>query len=146
MEKSGRVKIPGQLLSLIRTQSTQAIPPDIGALADAARRQHGDSVRAVLFYGSCLRSGNVYDGLADLYLLVDDYSAAFESRTLAYFNKLLPPNVFYLELPYQGHTLRAKYAVLTLADFRKGTGDKGQNRCSQGLLHLPGNVLIPDVD
>ena len=121
MEKSGRVNIPGQLLSLIRTQSTQAIPPGIGALADVARREHGDAVCAVLFYGSCLRSGNVYDGLADLYLLVDDYSAAFESRIPAYFNKLLPPNVFYLELPYQGHTLRAKYAVLTLADFRKGT-------------------------
>jgi hypothetical protein len=75
----------------------------------------------VLFYGSCLRSGDVDDGLADLYLLVDDYRAAFKNRTLAFFNQLLPPNVFYLEVPFQGRTLRAKYAVLTLADFRNGT-------------------------
>jgi len=36
-------------------------------------------------------------------------------------NRLLPPNVFYLEVPYAGKTLRAKYAVLTLEDFGKGT-------------------------
>ena len=33
---------------------------------------------------------------------------------------LLPPNVFYLEVLFEGDLLRAKYAVLTLADFRKG--------------------------
>jgi hypothetical protein len=53
--------------------------------------------------------------------LVNDYRSAFKSRTLAFLNKLLPPNVFYLEVPYQGHVLRAKYAVLTLADLRRGT-------------------------
>ena len=113
--------IPEKLLELLTTQTTQEITPAISALVDAARNNHGDSVRAVLFYGSCLRSGDVDDGLADLYLLVDDYRAAFESRTQAFFNQLLPPNVFYLEVPFQGRTLRAKYAVLTLADFRNGT-------------------------
>jgi hypothetical protein len=113
--------IPEKLLELLATQTTQKITPAINTLVDAARNNHGDSVRAVLFYGSCLRSGDVDDGLADLYLLVDDYHAAFDGRTLAFFNQLLPPNVFYLEVPFQGRTLRAKYAVLTLADFRNGT-------------------------
>jgi len=112
--------LPAQVLDLIRAQSAQNLPPGIIALADAARNLHGESVRAVLLYGSTMRTGNVHDGLADLYLLVDDYRSAFNSRTLAFFNKLLPPNVFYLEVPYQGHVLRAKYAVFTLADFRKG--------------------------
>lgn len=109
------------IIDLISVQSIQDLPPGITALADAVRQLHGNSVRAVLFYGSCLRSGNVHDGLADLYLLVNDYQSAFNSRTLAFFNKLLPPNVFYLEVPFEGHVLRAKYAVLTLSDFRKGT-------------------------
>jgi len=113
--------VPEKLLELLTTQTTQEITPAISALVDAARNNHGDSVRAVLFYGSCLRSGDVDDGLADLYLLVDDYRAAFKNRTLAFFNQLLPPNVFYLEVPFQGRILRAKYAVLTLADFRNGT-------------------------
>ena len=110
-----------KIISLLGLDTDQDLQPGIIALADAARERHGDSVRAVLFYGSCLRSGNVYEGLADFYVLVDDYKSAFNSRALAFFNRLLPPNVFYLEIPFEGHVLRAKYAVLTLADFRKGT-------------------------
>jgi len=121
MKKSEPVNIPDKLLDLLTTQITQKHTPAISALVDAARNNHGDSVRAVLFYGSCLRSGDVDEGLADLYLLVDDYHAAFKNRTLTFFNQLLPPNVFYLEVSFQGRTLRAKYAVLTLADFRNGT-------------------------
>ena len=121
MKKPESADIPEKLLDLLTAQTTQKITPAISALVDAARNNHGDSVRAVLFYGSCLRSGDVDDGLADLYLLVDDYRAAFKNRPLAFFNQLLPPNVFYLEIPFQGRTLRAKYAVLTLADFRNGT-------------------------
>ena len=101
--------------------SAQDVPPGFTALAEAARALHGESVRAVLLYGSSLRTGNVHDGLADLYLLVDDYRSAFNGRILAFLNNLLPPNVFYLEVPFQGRVLRAKYAVLTVADFRKGT-------------------------
>ncbi len=113
--------IPEKLLDLLKAQTVQKNSPAINALIEAARNNHGDSVRAVLFYGSCLRSGDVDDGLADLYLLVDDYRAAFKNRSLAFFNRLLPPNVFYLEVPFQGRLLRAKYAVLTLDDFRNGT-------------------------
>lgn len=117
MNLSGREKT----LEVIRKQSFTDQSPGLRVLSDAARDLHGDSVRAVLFYGSCLRTGNIHDGLADLYLLVDSYLSAFNSRTLAFFNKLLPPNVFYLEVPYEGRILRAKYAVLTLDDFSKGS-------------------------
>ena len=92
---------------------------EVAALAEAARQRH-DGVAAVLFYGSWLRSSRVDEGIADLYLLVDDYHNAFGSRFQALMNRLLPPNVFYLEVPYEGKTLRAKYAVLTLEDFGKG--------------------------
>ncbi len=121
MSNSDHLNDAEQLVDFLGTHSIQNLSPGIRALSDAARELHGDSVRAVLFYGSCLRSGNVHDGLADLYLLVDDYQSAFNSRILAFFNKLLPPNVFYLEVPFEGHVLRAKYAVLSLSDFRKGT-------------------------
>ncbi len=121
MKKADQENIPDNLLTFLKAQPAQPITPAISALVGAARKNHGDSVRAVLFYGSCLRSGDIDDGLADLYLLVDDYRAAFKNRILTFFNQLLPPNVFYLEVPFQGRTLRAKYAVLTLADFRNGT-------------------------
>lgn len=113
--------VPEQVLALVRTQVAQQVPPGIMALADAARERHGASVRAVLLYGSSMRTGNVHDGLADLYLLVDDYRSAFNRLSLAFLNWLLPPNVFYLEVPFEGHVLRAKYAVLRLSDFARGT-------------------------
>jgi hypothetical protein len=122
MNRTEKMNAPDQILDLVRAQSGQELPPGMDVLADTLRQLHGESVRAVLFYGSCLRSGNLYDGLADLYLLVDDYRSAFNGRTLALLNWILPPNVFYLEMPFQGQILRAKYAVLSLADFRKGTG------------------------
>lgn len=115
------MNVPVQVLDLVSAQSAREVPPGIRALAAAARARHGKSVRAVLLYGSCLRTGNVHDGLADLYLLVDDYRTAYDGRTLALLNSLLPPNVFYLEVQDQEHLLRAKYAVLSLADFRRGT-------------------------
>lgn len=86
----------------------------------AAVRQRHPGAAAVLFYGSCLRSGRVDDGVADFYLLVDDYSKAYGSRRTALMNRLLPPNVFHLKVFYRGKTLRAKYAVLSLQDFEKG--------------------------
>ncbi|HPD60355.1 MAG TPA: hypothetical protein PKV48_01155, partial [Thermodesulfobacteriota bacterium] len=35
-------------------------------------------------------------------------------------NKLLPPNVFYLEVPYEGGVRRSKYTVFSLKDFQHG--------------------------
>jgi len=81
-------------------------------------RRHGESVAAVLFYGSCLRRATD-EGVLDFYVLVDDYRAAYASRALALANAALPPNVFYLELERDGTTLRAKYAVFSLRDFAR---------------------------
>ncbi len=140
-----------KVLRLLQVQTGQDVSPGINALVEAARACHGESVRAVLFYGSCLRTGNVHEGLADFYLLVDDYRSAFKSRTLAFFNQLLPPNVFYLEVPFEGHVLRAKYAVLTLSDFRKGTEcwfhsylwGRFSQKC--GLIYVHDDLVVEQV-
>jgi len=81
--------------------------------------RHGTAVAAVLFYGSCLRK-QTSEGVFDFYVLVDDYRSAYpRGRWLALLNTLLPPNVFYLECPGEGGTLRCKYAVVSLTDFAK---------------------------
>jgi hypothetical protein len=108
-----------QLKTIVQKWNMRRAPAEVTALAEAARQRH-DGVVAVLFYGSCLRGILADEGLADLYLLVDDYHRAFGSRLKALMNRLLPPNVFYLELPCEGKTVRAKYAVLTLEDFDRG--------------------------
>ena len=99
-------------------------PPESAALAALIgnlREKHGSSINAVLLYGSCLRSGDLYDGLVDLYLIVDSYKDLYPGKLKTLANWLLPPNVFYIELPVNEHTVRAKYAVLSSRDLRNGT-------------------------
>ncbi len=100
-----------------------AVPehPALRTLVGALRTRYGENVVAVLFYGSCLRSGDPYDGLVDLYLIVDRYRDANSSLARAAWNRLLPPNVFYTEVEHEGRTVRSKYAVLTLTDLQRGT-------------------------
>ncbi len=94
--------------------------PALGELVSDLRRRHNDAITAVLVYGSCLRSGDIFDGLLDLYLLCDDYPLAYGPGALALANRLLPPNVFYAEQAWENRVLRSKVTVISLADFRHG--------------------------
>lgn len=97
-----------------------ATDPALGKLLAELQARHHGAVCATLLYGSCLRSGDIYDGLLDLYLVCDGYRAAYRSTFLAAANWLLPPNVFYAESTLGEKTLRSKVTVISLADFRRG--------------------------
>jgi hypothetical protein len=71
-----------------------------------------------------LRAGTDRDGLVDCYVIVDQYKAVYQSTWLALFNKWLPPNVFYGEVDVEGHTVRMKYAILSLEDFERSVTPK----------------------
>ena len=97
-------------------------PPDaVIALGESLRARFGPHAQAVLFYGSCRRSNDDTDGIVDLYLLVDDYRAAYGSLLPALANRVLAPNVYYLEVPFAGRTARAKYSVVSVEQFERGT-------------------------
>jgi hypothetical protein len=93
------------------------------ALADAIRERHG-GVAAILFYGSCLRQPAAAaappDGILDFYVVVDRYRDAYPGRLLALANAILPPNVFHATTSWRGEPVRAKYAVIGMAQFRRG--------------------------
>ena len=110
------------LRAAIGAEASQPIGEAAGALVAAILARHGSSAAAVLFYGSCLRRGDptaAEDPVYDFYLLVDDYRRAYAGRLAALANAALPPNVFYLETPWRGRSLRAKYAILSLPQFRR---------------------------
>jgi len=94
--------------------------PVLAALLQQLQARHRGAVCGTLLYGSCLRSGDIYDGLLDLYLVCDDYTAAYGRGFLAVANRVLPPNVFYAEQQLEGRTLRSKVTVISLRDFRRG--------------------------
>lgn len=107
-----------RLRALIDDELRRAVPPAVVTLAErlAARAQGGAA--AVLFYGSALRD-SALDGVLDFYVLVDHAGDWPGPWLAACANRLLPPNVGYLEESIDGSSLRAKYAVMTVAQFRR---------------------------
>lgn len=96
--------------------------PALAALVNALEARFGSGLQGVILYGSCLRSGDLFDGVVDLYVLVDGYASAYDRIWLRIGNRLLPPNVHYLEVSCEQRPVRCKYAVLSLTDFERRTG------------------------
>lgn len=128
MSPSGRAA----LLTTIAAETRRAVSAEAMALSEALRAKHGATVVATLFYGSCLRPptqdaigpGGADERLYDFYLLVDDLRVANGGALRALGNKLLPPNVYFLQTPFASGTVRCKYAVLTLQQFAQGCSTK----------------------
>ncbi len=136
------MNIPTALLSFIRKQTTMMVDPATNILVEKLQQQFGNSLQAILFYGSCQRSGDYHSGILDLYVLVDSYHNAYEKGYLAWLNKLLPPNVFYLEATTGNQPIRAKYAVLTLHDFIRGTSKHWFHSYLWGRFAQPLGILF----
>ncbi|MBA2919278.1 hypothetical protein GON01_15365 [Sphingomonas sp. MAH-20] len=107
----------GELEKLIADELAQPVDPRVSDAASAIAALY-PGARAVLFYGSCLRTGEIDGHMLDFYLIVRDYREAYGSRWLAWANRLIPPNVF----PFERNGVAAKYAVLSDADFARLTG------------------------
>ncbi|MFC0667569.1 hypothetical protein ACFSKY_17305 [Azotobacter chroococcum] len=113
---------PAALLAEVAGQCSLPVAAELQQLCDEVRARFGDALLALLFYGSCLRSGDPGEGLVDLYAIVDDYSRAHPSRLLQLANAWLPPNVLLLRTHMaDGRLLQAKCAVLSLQDLERGT-------------------------
>lgn len=78
------------------------------------------SVRAVLFYGSILRTGDL-SGVLDYYVLTDRPPTGWRG----FFTRILWPDVSYHELMHEGRILRAKVASMTLAQFQHAASGAG---------------------
>ena len=106
------------LTALVREELLSPVDPRVAAMSAAIAARHGKASRAVLFYGSCLREAQLDGLMLDFYLIVSNYSDAYDKRWMAAANRLIPPNVF----PFAHDGLSAKYAVLSEADFHRLNG------------------------
>lgn len=104
-----------ELATLVAAELAQPVDPRVSEFAAVLAARYPDAAEAVLFYGSCLWSRQIDGLMLDFYLIVDDYGRTYPARWLQIANRLLPPNVFYIE--HAG--MRAKYAVLSRADFTR---------------------------
>jgi len=130
-----------QIIPFIRQHASRSVPTGLHALRDELLGRYGNAVLAILFHGSCFRKGDISDGLVDLYLLVNSYRAAYHKHLHRTLNRLLPPNVFYLEVMVDGIMVRAKYTVISLADFQRGTSINWFHSYLWGRFAQPAGIL-----
>ncbi len=109
------------LREMIVAESNRETFPAAHFFAQHLAASFGHSVAAVLFYGSCLRQATDEGLLLDFYVLVDRMSDAIKNPISASIGAVLSPNVYYREVEFEGRTLRAKVAVMTMSRFLRDT-------------------------
>jgi hypothetical protein len=98
----------GALAERIAAQLAAAVDPAVAAFAATLGQAAG--ARAVLFYGSNLRTGSL-DGVLDFYVLLPGIE-----------EPAIWPTVSYHERAHGGEILRAKVATMRLATFARAAG------------------------
>jgi hypothetical protein len=116
------------------------------AFAQHLAESFGPSVAAVLFYGSCLRQSTDAGLMLDFYVLVDRMSDAIGNPVSATAGALLPPNVYYREMEFEGRILRAKVAVMSMARFMRDTGPQCFASSLWARFSQPAIILIARND
>ncbi|WP_408737288.1 hypothetical protein [Acetobacter lambici] len=119
-EQTSRSQAIGQITHMLAQELATPVAPEVTLFVE----QMLGKVRplGVLFYGSGLRSGIDEDTLLDFYIIVSRQSDWPRSTLACLANAMLPPNVEYYELRVAGRAMRAKVAILTLAQLHTLTG------------------------
>lgn len=127
-----------RLRDLVAAELSQTTPEPITAFAaHLATRFPG--ARAVLFYGSILRTGDL-SGVLDYYVLTEKGPAGWRGV----FTRLLWPDVSYHELEHGCATLRAKVASMPLAQFQRASGGAGVDTTIWARFVQPSALIWAD--
>jgi hypothetical protein len=125
------------LSELVAAELAEPADPRVAAMGAAIAERYPGAARAILFYGSCLRSEMLDGMMLDFYLIVSDYRAAYGGSWLASANRMVPPNVF----PFELDGLAAKYAVLSEADFHALNGPEASNVSVWARFAQPSRIV-----
>jgi hypothetical protein len=129
------------LAEVIRDRPQPPPHPALAAVIEDLRARHPAAIVAVIYYGSCLRQGDPTEGVIDLYVIVRDYRSAYDGLGRRLLAGVLPPTVGYLETPWGDDRIRTKYAVISLADFRRGTSRRWFHSYLWGRFAQPCVIL-----
>ncbi|MEE8295242.1 MAG: hypothetical protein V3R64_05980 [Sphingomonadales bacterium] len=133
---------PQTLLSFTKDGLLGPAQPEAKKFADTLSRDFNGDVLAVLYYGSCLRTGATDGLILDFYVLVDNYKKAHGHFFSSLGNALVPPNVYYREIKHKNKVVRAKVAVLSLSDFQKRVSPRGLNVSVWARFAQPARLLF----
>jgi hypothetical protein len=130
------------MLKFIKTALSGPAQPEAKKFAKELSQDFNGNAQAVLYYGSCLRTGAVDGLILDFYVLVEDYKKAHGHFFSSLGNALVPPNVYYREIKIKDQVVRAKVAVISLEDFKKRTTPKGLNISVWARFAQPARLLF----
>lgn len=111
----------GSLQTYLMNQASFSNDDVIDAFVHQFNARFNDSLIAVVFYGSCVRSKEYKNAVLDFYVIVDNYSCAYQNRWHAILNKVLPPNVFFSKTQVNDVVYQAKFAVVSQSDLHRRT-------------------------
>ncbi len=144
---------PSELVEALRAEMARPVHPDVSAVAKDIHDRHPEGTLAVVFYGSCLRDDpegkNPVEGVLDFYLIAESYEALYTRRLTRWLNRLLPPNVFYIESGGGSRgtePLRAKYAVVSTGHLRRLCRRKTLNPYFWARFAQPTRVILARDD
>lgn len=148
---AGRVQAPDRdgardaLHRLVEAEANQRVSEAATAISQALLARFRGGALATLFYGSCLRTpaaGASDDRIYDFYVVVEDLRVANGGALSAWGNRVLPPNVFRLDLPSADGILRCKYGVVGLAQLRHAVSPAARDSYFWARLCQPTAVVF----
>jgi hypothetical protein len=122
--------------AMVGEGTARAAETDWYDLVRWVRERHPVGVAAVVGYGSWYTADlRKPMSFPDLYVVVDDYARIHASRVHRWWNRLLPPNVYFVWSEGPGrHTLRGKYNVISRADLERECGPALRDVYNAGRL------------
>lgn len=121
--KAMKAPLPSELDRYIESHLRQEERPDLTPFLQWFAERFGESLQAVLFYGSCLHpSTQTATSIPDFYVIVDSYRRARLPFSHYLLSPLLPPHLYFLR---SGGRF-CKYNLLSYAD---------ASRIFQGAAH-----------
>ncbi|MGI9325821.1 MAG: hypothetical protein ACR2PZ_11425 [Pseudomonadales bacterium] len=103
--------------AIAQQQVSLADDPALTAIVAALQQRYGDSLEAIVLYGSYLLGKR--DSLLDCYALLNDRARNIQGNWQWLLQRLLPPNVYYLSSTELGTDAHAKCATLTVAQLNQ---------------------------
>jgi hypothetical protein len=100
------------------------------------RKIFGNNLLAVIFFGSCLsEETKTQTSFKDFFILVNSYRKASPSLLAAIGHKILPPDLYHLEIPMDdGKKAECKYYLISAEDFIKSSGHAAKDLYVMGRM------------
>jgi hypothetical protein len=125
-----------RLAELLTAAAGRPAGPDWYDFATLVRNRDPAGARAVIGYGSWYaESLRKPSSFPDVYLVIDDYDRFHQNAFHAWWNRTLPPNVYFVWTDDDGpRTIRGKYNVISAADLERECGPDLRDVYNAGRL------------